>query len=109
MFHTDDEFLREIERQPAERTLRLVYADWLDERDDPRRALIRIEEEMRQGPGVAGRVWGVEARPHPPPAGGGGGGGRWPGRSGAAGCATGRSASRCSGTASRTAGASGGG
>jgi hypothetical protein len=24
MFHTDDEFLREIERQPAERTLQLA-------------------------------------------------------------------------------------
>lgn len=62
MFHTDDEFLREIERQPAERTLRLVYADWLDEHDDPRGELIRVEEEMREVPVYADRFWELKPR-----------------------------------------------
>jgi uncharacterized protein (TIGR02996 family) len=62
MFHTDDEFLRAIEQQPTERTARLVYADWLDERDDPRGALIRIEEEMRQVPVFADRFWELKPR-----------------------------------------------
>src|SRR5262245_9267728 len=62
MHHTDEEFLREIERQPAERTLRLVYADWLDEHDDPRGELIRIEEEMRQVPVFADRFWELKPR-----------------------------------------------
>jgi len=62
MFHTDDEFLRAIEQQPGERTVRLVYADWLDERDDPRGELIRIEEEMRQVPVFADRFWELKPR-----------------------------------------------
>jgi len=62
MFHTGDEFLREIERQPAERTLRLVYADWLDEHDDVRGELIRVEEEMRQAPVYSDRFWELKPR-----------------------------------------------
>jgi uncharacterized protein (TIGR02996 family) len=57
MFHTDDEFLREVVRQPSERTLRLVYADWLDERDDARGESIRVEEEMRTAISQASPRW----------------------------------------------------
>ena len=33
--HTDEDFLRKILENPADDTTRLVYADWLDEQDDP--------------------------------------------------------------------------
>src|SRR5262249_47007434 len=36
---------------------RLVYADWLEERCDPRAALIRTEEEMRTVPVHEDRYW----------------------------------------------------
>lgn len=39
-------FLKAIRAKPGDRTARLVYADWLQERDDPRGELIRIEEEL---------------------------------------------------------------
>jgi uncharacterized protein (TIGR02996 family) len=43
---TDDEaFIRAIVNAPADDAPRLVYADWLDERDDPRGAYLR--EEVR--------------------------------------------------------------
>src|SRR5262245_51159780 len=62
MHHTDEEFLREIERQPTERTFRLVYADWLDEHGDPRGELVRVEEEMRQVPVYSDRFWELKPR-----------------------------------------------
>jgi uncharacterized protein (TIGR02996 family) len=33
--HTDDDFLRKLLDNPADDTVRLVYADWLDDQDDP--------------------------------------------------------------------------
>src|SRR5262245_38633654 len=39
----DRAFLRAILSNPAELTAWLVYADWLDEHDDPRAAFIRLE------------------------------------------------------------------
>jgi uncharacterized protein (TIGR02996 family) len=43
-FSDDDKaFLRAILSNPAELTAWLVYADWLDEHDDPRAAFIRLE------------------------------------------------------------------
>lgn len=62
MLHTHDEFLRAIEQQPAEQTVRLVYADWLDEQNDPRSELIRVEEEMRQVPAYSDRFWEMKPR-----------------------------------------------
>ncbi len=38
-------FIRAIREAPKDRTTRLVYADWLDERNDPRGDLIRLEDE----------------------------------------------------------------
>lgn len=52
---TDDEaFVRAIVAAPADEAPRLVYADWLDERGDPRGAYLRAEVEFfRQGgPGL---------------------------------------------------------
>ena len=62
MLHTHDDFLNAIQAQPADRTLRLVYADWLDECNDPRGELIRAEEEMRQLPVFADRFWELKPR-----------------------------------------------
>ncbi|AMV23550.1 hypothetical protein VT84_04010 [Gemmata sp. SH-PL17] len=62
MLHTNDDFLNAIRAEPHERTLRLVYADWLDEHNDPRGELIRAEEEMRQVPVFADRFWELKPR-----------------------------------------------
>lgn len=62
MLHTDDEFLRAIEADPREGTLRFAYADWLTEHDDPRGELIRVEEEMRALPAFADRFWELKPR-----------------------------------------------
>ncbi len=40
-------FLRGIQADPSDVTVRLVYADWLDECGDPRGELIRLQEEMK--------------------------------------------------------------
>lgn len=60
--HTDDSFLLAIEAAPADRVRRLVYADWLDERYDPRGELVRVEEEMRALPVFADRFWELKPR-----------------------------------------------
>jgi uncharacterized protein (TIGR02996 family) len=62
MLHTYDDFLSAIAAQPADRTLRLVFADWLDEHDYPTGALVRIEEEMRQLPVYSDRFWELKPR-----------------------------------------------
>jgi uncharacterized protein (TIGR02996 family) len=62
MFHTSDDFLRAIEAEPGDRTRRLVFADWLDERADPRGELIRVEEEMRTLPVFSDRFWELKPR-----------------------------------------------
>jgi uncharacterized protein (TIGR02996 family) len=62
MIYTHDDFLDAIQAEPADRTRRLVYADWLDERDDPRGELVRIEEEMRDTPVFADRFWELKPR-----------------------------------------------
>jgi uncharacterized protein (TIGR02996 family) len=61
MLHTHD-FLSAIEAHPADRTARLVYADWLDEHNDARGELVRIEEEMRALPVFADRFWELKPR-----------------------------------------------
>ncbi|MBN9119569.1 MAG: TIGR02996 domain-containing protein [Planctomycetes bacterium] len=62
MLHTHDDFLSAIAAQPGDRVLRLVYADWLDERSDPRGELVRVEEEMRELPVFADRFWELKPR-----------------------------------------------
>src|SRR4051794_27520062 len=42
----DEAFVAAIRAQPTDDTLRLVYADWLDERDDPRGAFLRLEYRL---------------------------------------------------------------
>jgi uncharacterized protein (TIGR02996 family) len=55
-------FLEAIRAAPIDRTTRLIYADWLDDRGDPRCELIRIEEEMRQLPVFSDRYWQLKPR-----------------------------------------------
>jgi uncharacterized protein (TIGR02996 family) len=42
----DEAFIREIVDRPGDDLPRLVYADWLDERNDPRGAYLRAEMKM---------------------------------------------------------------
>jgi uncharacterized protein (TIGR02996 family) len=42
----DDTFLRAIAERPADDAPRLVYADWLDERGDPRSRFLRVQWEL---------------------------------------------------------------
>jgi uncharacterized protein (TIGR02996 family) len=62
MLHTDSDFLSAIAAQPTDRTLRLVYADWLDEQSQPHGELIRVEEEMRELPVFSDRFWELKPR-----------------------------------------------
>ena len=55
-------FLAAIAERPGDPTPRLVYADWLDDRCDPRAELIRIEEEQRTLPADADRYWALKPR-----------------------------------------------
>jgi uncharacterized protein (TIGR02996 family) len=41
-------FLRALLASPDDNTLRLVYADWLEERDDPRATFLRLEVALHQ-------------------------------------------------------------
>src|SRR5258707_13393979 len=41
----DEVFIRAIVDRPDDDTSRLVYADWLDDRDDPRGTYLRAERE----------------------------------------------------------------
>ncbi|MCE9562266.1 MAG: TIGR02996 domain-containing protein [Planctomycetes bacterium] len=55
-------FLKAIKNKPDDRTARLVYADWLQERDDERGELIRIEEELPTLPIHSDRYWELKPR-----------------------------------------------
>jgi uncharacterized protein (TIGR02996 family) len=48
----EESFLRAIADDPADNTTRLVYADWLEERGDPRAEFLRLEYELGPGPRV---------------------------------------------------------
>lgn len=55
---TDEErFLQAIEAHPDDDESRLVYADWLEERGDPRGEFIRVQCEMEEAEGVDSRRW----------------------------------------------------
>lgn len=58
----DDPFLESIRTDPHDLSTRMIYADWLDERKDPRADLIRIEEEMKQIPVHIDSYWYLKTR-----------------------------------------------
>ena len=47
----DQAFLRAIADAPYDRAPRLVYADWLDERGDPRGEYLRLDDQLSQARG----------------------------------------------------------
>jgi uncharacterized protein (TIGR02996 family) len=51
----DESFLQAIVASPEDRSLRLVYADWLEERGDPRAQFIRIVDAMGHTPVCSAR------------------------------------------------------
>ncbi len=55
-------FLAGIRANPGDAALRLVYADWLEERGDPRAEFIRIWEEMATLPAYTDRYVELKAR-----------------------------------------------
>ena len=55
-------WLAAIRGAGADRTVRLVYADYLDERADPRGELVRVCEAMRNTPLFADEYWRLKAR-----------------------------------------------
>lgn len=44
------EFVRQIMAHPRDENLRLVYADWLEERGDPRSVFLRLEGRLHHTP-----------------------------------------------------------
>src|SRR5262245_38360740 len=55
----EDGFLHAIRANPKDETAHLVYADWLDERDDPRADFVRLHLALRAaGPDHVDRVAG---------------------------------------------------
>jgi uncharacterized protein (TIGR02996 family) len=57
-----DAFLRAIRADPDDDTGWLVYADWLDERDDPRGSYVRAYVDWRQAPRDADEFGQLTAR-----------------------------------------------
>jgi uncharacterized protein (TIGR02996 family) len=58
----DEAFIKTIRRAKEDRTVRFIYADWLEERDDERGELIRIEEEVQSLTIVSDRYWELKPR-----------------------------------------------
>ena len=64
----DEAFLAAIAEDPADEARRLVYADWLDDRSDPRAEFLRVEAAMHGRPvyRARGRRLGLHLiEPHP--------------------------------------------
>lgn len=63
MIVTEQDFIRNIVASPDDDTLRLVFADWLDEHDQPERAeFIRIQIELSRMPPPHKRIEGLKGR-----------------------------------------------
>jgi uncharacterized protein (TIGR02996 family) len=55
-------FLRATIENPGDDTPRLIYADWLDERGDPRGEFIRVQCQLARLPETDSRLEGLRAR-----------------------------------------------
>ncbi len=42
----DESFIQDIVAYPEDNSLRLIYADWLNEQGDPRGGFLRLEAEV---------------------------------------------------------------
>jgi uncharacterized protein (TIGR02996 family) len=58
----EEAFLQDIIEHPDDESLRLIYADWLDERSDPRGQFIRVQCELARLPTADPRRAALEAR-----------------------------------------------
>jgi uncharacterized protein (TIGR02996 family) len=60
---TDEAFLRAIQSDPDDDTNRLVYADWLEERGDPRGEYLRLQALLAQTQSaqISSRLWELRA------------------------------------------------
>jgi uncharacterized protein (TIGR02996 family) len=58
----DNHFVQAILASPDDANLRLVYADWLEERGDPRAEFLRTEAELADLPGDHRRARRLQAR-----------------------------------------------
>src|SRR5579884_4103642 len=58
----ENAFLQAILENPADDTARLVYADWLEERGDPRGEFIRVQCELAQLSPAGGPVSADDSR-----------------------------------------------
>jgi uncharacterized protein (TIGR02996 family) len=58
---SEDAFIRVILASPKDAVVRLIYADWLEERGDPRYELVRVCERMRQVPVYSDEYWQLKA------------------------------------------------
>jgi uncharacterized protein (TIGR02996 family) len=58
----EEGFLAAIAAEPDDDALRLIYADWLEERGDPRYELVRVCQAMRAVPVWSDRYWELKAR-----------------------------------------------
>ena len=55
---TEDDFQTAIDAHPEDWQTRLVFADWLDEHNDPRGGVIRLAERVRHlGPEATAREY----------------------------------------------------
>jgi uncharacterized protein (TIGR02996 family) len=61
LMHEEQAFLQAMQENPEDTSLRLVFADWLEERDDPRGELIRLLHTLTQSVAVPDRCK-LEAR-----------------------------------------------
>jgi uncharacterized protein (TIGR02996 family) len=53
--HDEQAFLQAMQENPDDAVHRLVFADWLEERDDPRGELIRLLHTLTQSVEVPDR------------------------------------------------------
>ena len=58
----EDALLAGIVAVPGDRLRKLVYADYLDERDDPRGELVRLEDRLIDLPPASDEFWELKAR-----------------------------------------------
>lgn len=58
----EDAFLRSIAEMPEDDAPRLVYADWLEERGDPRGEFIRLKAEIARAAPHSEQYWVLRAR-----------------------------------------------